>query len=149
MRELKIVLMFLMFVFMQASLTSCSNDKDEPDDPSKGESTYTVSVNFELAQIIGASNVQAVTDLTFFEYNDKDELINYQDWYNVTDGSVKKFSANNLAKKITVLMVITAKNGSTTATLKRYSAQIYYLKQGENVNINLDGTLRVSSYNPI
>lgn len=138
----------MMLVLFQALFTSCSDDKDEPEVPTSKASTYTVAVDFDFSQIAG-TGVQTTTDLTFFEYNEKNEMVNYQDWKNAIDGTSRKFKASEHAKKLTIMLEVLANDGKNTATLKRYSAQVYYLKAGANTDINLDGTLRVVKYSPL
>lgn len=140
----------LLLIFLGVTLFSaCSNDKDEPQMPTSKVSSYTVTSDFNLAQLIGDPSISGTIDLTFYEYNDRDEIINYQEWENVKDGSTKKFTASKLAKKLTVFIKITAISGTQEVTLKKYSAQVYYLQEGSNINIRLDGNTRVSSYSPI
>ena len=150
MKEFKKILLLLLAIVGAAMFSACSKEKDEPEKPVANKvSTYTVTSDFNISQLIGQSSILGIVDLTFYEYNESNELINYQEWQNVPDGATKKFTANKLAKKLTVFIKITAKQGTQENYLKQYSAQVYYLQDGENINIKLDKSTRVTTSNPI
>lgn len=142
----------LLLIFVGVTLFSaCSNDKDEPKLPSEKKTTYTVTIESSAGQLAQENGLTSKFDLTLIEYNDLNEVVNFQDWYSIPDGkSTKKFNANNRATKLVIQYNVYAyKNGKEVTNSGGYYAVVYYLELNSNLQINLDGQSKISKYNPI
>ncbi|MBR2116119.1 MAG: hypothetical protein IJ942_03765 [Alistipes sp.] len=111
------------------------------------ELVYTVNVNIGLSEMASKYGATATLNVVFMEYNDKNERINIQNWYNVKDNATKRLTAHKLATKMVVYIEVTATANGKTAKQDYFIAQVYYLEN--NMQIKIDGTCRISEYNPI
>ena len=111
------------------------------------ELVYTVNVNIGLTEMANKYGGTATLNVVFMEYNDKNERINIQNWYNVKDNATKRLTAHKLATKMVVYLEVTATLNGKTAEQEYFIAQVYYLEN--NMQIKIDGTCRISEYNPI
>ncbi len=129
----RFILCFLTLLAGCLLTTSCEKD----DFGGKAKHSYTVTS--ELGSL-GASSIE----LRFYEYNDNDEMINYQIWKNVQNNETKTFSAHDLATKVVVYISAETYYGE----FNRYVAQVFYLSS-KNIEIHLDGETLVGKYSPI
>lgn len=141
----------LILILGITSMAACSNDKDEPDMPTKQETTYSITVESNAGQLAQNNGLTSKFDYTLIEYNDNNEVVNIQDWYDIPDGkTTKRFTANSRATKLVIQYTVYAyKNGKEVTKQSRYYAIVYYLNLSGNLQINLDGTSKVTQYNPI
>lgn len=130
--------------------SACSDDKDEPKQP-KQQTTYTIKSNSSAHQIAQDYGLTAKVDYVIYEYNDSNELINFQDWKGIKDGaSSKTFVAHTRATKLVIRMDVRYSDGNKELNESMFVATIFYLNIDGNVVIDIDGeTVRVSKYNPI
>lgn len=151
MKKLEKFLMLLLIVIGVTLFTACSDDKDEPQPPIKQETTYTITSESSAGQIAQANGLTSKLNYTLIEYNNSNEVVNIQDWYNVSDGvSTKKFTANQFATKLVIKYSVYAyKNGIEVANDGGYYAIVYYLNINSNLQITLNGSSKVSKYNPL
>ena len=113
--------------------TSCEKDDFG------GNAKHSYTVTSELGSI-GANSIE----LRFYEYNDNDEMINYQIWKNVQNNQPKTFGAHDLATKVVVYISADTSYGE----LNRYVSQIFYLSS-KNIKIHLNGETLVQKYSPL
>ena len=129
--------LFLLAIITIASccvFTSCEKDEFVG---ASAKHNYTVT---SYLGELGANSIE----LRFYEYNDKNEMINYNTWDNVQNGAKKSFGAHDLATKLVVYIEADTAYGE----FNRYVAQIFYLTT-KNTSIVLDGETLVSKYSPI
>ena len=125
---------YFLLLFAGCLLTvSCEKD----DFGGRAKHSYTVTSELEA---LGANSIE----LRFYEYNDNDEMINYQIWKNVQNNQTKTFSAHDLATKLVVYISADTSYGE----FNRYVAQVFYLSS-KNIKIHLDGETLVGKYSPI
>ena len=125
---------FFLVLFAGCLLTtSCENE----DFGVTAKHSYTVTS--ELGDI-GANSLE----LRFYEYNDNDEMINYQIWKGVQNNQTRTFDAHDLATKLVVYVSADTSYGE----FNRYVAQVFYLSS-KNTKIHLNGGTLVQKYNPI
>lgn len=149
MSKLKLVSLLILLIASAIGCPSCSDDKDEPDNPVKQKSTYVVSSNLDVDAMASGHDVVATLTLVCLEYNAQNELINTQTWGNVKDGGSRKFTANERCVKVVIRIELTATANGQTASMNRYVATVNYLTINGNININLDGNTRTTTVNPI
>ena len=151
MKALVKISLMLILILGITSLVACSGDKDEPEMPSKHETTYTITVESNASELAQNNGLTSKFDYTLIEYNDNNEVVNIQDWYDIPDGkTTKRFTANNKGTKLVIQYTVYAyKNGKEVAKESRYYAIVYYLDLNNNLQINLNGNSKTTQYNPI
>ena len=132
---------FLLFAFSTLACcvitTSCDIDK-------LGEwvdfieTTYTVTS--EIGEVIEAEDL----DLSFYEYNADNEMINQQVWKNVEHSASQTFTASKMAKKLVIYIDAETPYGD----LEKYVSQVFYLSS-KTTQITLNGDTVVQDTNPI
>ena len=150
MKRFEKILSLLLIIMGMTMISACSDDKDEPEMP-KQKTTYTITTESVANQIAQSNGLTSKIDYTLIEYNDANEVVNIQDWYNIPDGtSTKTFTATERATKLVIKNNVYAyKNGKEVANETLYYAIVYYLKLNGNLQIKLDGQSKVSRNNPI
>lgn len=148
MKKFEKTLALLMLVIGVTFFYSCSDDKDEPDG---NGTTYTITVTSNANELAGADGLTAKCDYELIEYNDANQVVNTQFWYDIPDGkSTKTFTANQQATKLVIKFNLYAyKDGRIVGEDSRYYAYLYYLKVNGNFKITLNGDSNVIPYNPI
>lgn len=105
-------------------LSSCSKDEDY--ELIIKDTTY----RFSYSAIDAPEGFDL--DITLFEYNEKDEIIDQKNINNVYTGYSTIFKANKNAEKVKVY--ITASNGDIS--IYNWVQQIFYLEKENNIDIN-------------
>lgn len=149
MSKLKLLSALMLFIVSAIVCSSCSDDKDEPDNPVKQKSTYVVSSNLGVDAMASDHKVSSTLTLVCLEYNAQNELINTQTWGNVKDGDSRKFTANERCVKVVIRIELKATANGQTSSMNRYVATVNYLTINGNININLDGNTKTTTVNPI
>lgn len=113
------------------------------------ELVYTVNVNMGIKELDAKYGTNSTLSVTFFEYNDKDEMVNNQTWNNVKDNATKRVTAHKLATKMVAYIEMDSYVPSTgkTSEFNRYVAQVFYLEN--NMQITINGNTRISEYHPL
>ena len=113
------------------------------------ELVYTVNVNIGLKGLDAKYGTNSTVNIAFFEYNDKDEMVNNHTWYNVKDNATKRITAHKLATKMVALIEMDSYVPATGKMFEynQYVAQVFYLEN--NMQITIDGNTRVSDYHPL
>lgn len=150
MSKLKLLSLVMLFMASSLALSSCSNDEDEPKAPEQ-KTTYTITTDSNAGQIAQGSGLTSKLNYTILEYNETNEIVNTQDWYDIKDGiSTKNFTASKLATKLVIKYDIYAyKDGKEVGHNSRYYAIVHYLNKNSNLKINIDGTSKVTQNNPL
>lgn len=149
MNKLKLFSLLMLFIASTIGFSSCSDDKDEPDNPVKTKTTYFISSNLGVDAMASEYGVVSSLTLVCLEYNAQNELVYTQTWQNVKDGDSKKFTANERSVKVIIRIELKGTANGQTSSINRYVATVNYLKPNNNLNIRLDGNTRISSLNPI
>lgn len=68
---------------------------------------------------------------------------------NVKYGSKKTFTSHSLAEKIAVCLEVEMSYNGKSEDVTRWVAQVFYLEQGSNITVTIDGETRVSAGCPI
>ena len=124
--------LFLLIFALPFVFSSCSKN----DDPK--ETTYTFSYNLP-----GYESVS--TNITIFEYNQAGEKIANNSFDIPSSGIYsKKFTANSMAEKVKVYVVMKA----GTVTSNRWVQQVFYLTTGSNTDIEMTGSTKVGTSEP-
>lgn len=150
MSKLKLLSVLMLFIASAVVGSSCSDDKDEPSNPSKSKSTY-YTITSDLGVDAMGSDYGVIPSLTLvcLEYNAQNELINTQTWQNVKDGDNHRFTANEKCVKVVIRIELRATVAGQTSSMNRYVATVNYLTIKGNTNIKLDGNTRTTTVNPI
>ena len=119
------MMMAMMVTMLSFSLLSCSSDDDN--DPT----TYTLKWN---------TATYGVDDVTLFEYTGGGDKIGNHRVDNITKNGSYKFTASEKAEKIKIYFKI----GSSP----RWVQQVYFLKSGNNVDIEITDNTIVGSKEP-
>ena len=142
---------FRLMLLCAVMLVGCSHYDDvyKPGFAGNSGNSYTVNVDMGIEELDAKYGTSSTLSLTFFEYNDKNEMVNYKTWYNVKDNATKKLSAYKLATKIIAYIEMDSYIPQTGQTVEfnRYVAQVFYLEN--NMEIIIDGSTRVSEYHPL
>lgn len=137
---------FLMVTMLIASilcLVSCSKE-----DTPKAK-TYTLNYQQDVTDIVGTSgNYGYDADICFIEYNEANERINIQEVSNPKFNTQKTFTANENAVKVKVYIDAVLSYGSLETDFERWVQQVYYLKEGEDVEILISNETRVGTSEP-
>lgn len=108
----------LMITILCVGFVSCGDDDDEP-------TTYTLKWD---------TFVTGVSDVTLFEYTESGDRINNHRIDNLTKGGTYSNTASDKAAKVKVYFEL---SGSV-----RWVQQVYYLKPGNNITIEVtDNTI--------
>lgn len=138
-----------------AMLTICSCDSGDYEyrgrNPGKSPSTYTVIYDVDISEFLEPLPDQTVVkqDVFIKEYNDKNECINIQEAHNVKNGDNKKFTAHDMAEKVTVYYEVKTSYKDLEKTMGLWLQQVFYLEKGKNISITISGDTRVGSAEPI
>jgi len=125
----KIIYLLASFVVTMAVLSSCSNDDG-------GRATYTFNDHFE--------NVSGVTrTIVIFEYNERGTRVGQQS-FSSHNGLSRRFEAQDQATRVTVQL--TLRSGLASQT--QWIANVFYLRQGGNVDINMTHDTQFSHNEP-
>ena len=144
----------MMFLFMcLCTFIGCSESPLGISEPPKQESKpvpteYEVYCDLGINKYIAAGyscNLQIV----LFEYNDKDEIVKYNNWSNVKDGDRKVFQANERATKIVAKIELKASKNGYSDSFNQFVAQVFYLTPKSKISIKIDGNSRVTNTCPI
>ena len=88
-------------------------DEEPQPEPQPEPTKYEVYVDIDLEQF-NSSGIDTDLKVVCFEYNDQNEMVDTQTWYNVFDGQSRTFIANKRSTKIVVKLELTGSHGSTT-----------------------------------
>lgn len=117
--------------------------------------TYTFQDNLGVYQVwakeFDTSAYNISVEFQFLEYYERNR-VNVQSLLQPEKGKVYKFTANEKAEYLTVFQrtKIQSKSYSSINTEDtNYSAVVYYLKPGGNIDIVLDGSTMISPKEPI
>ena len=139
----------LMLLFVVISV-SCSPIEvpDTENSDTKGV-VYTVNANMGIKGLDAKYGTNSTVNIAFFEYNDKDEMVNNHTWYNVKDNATKRITAHKLATKMVALIEMDSYVPATGKMFEynQYVAQVFYLEN--NMQITIDSNTRVSDYHPL
>ena len=140
--------LFLLFIMaIIGTLSSCTDDWDTYPHPGSNptKATYTVT---EKIYSDNPAMEETTIDITIFEYNEHNERIAYNDMKSCHYGETKTFTANKNAVKLKIAIKMTAHNGDEEASTSLWAATVFYLEQGGNIQITIDGNTRTSHYEP-
>lgn len=137
----KLFSMTLLFTAMVLTLSACS--KDDDDEVGRREEAVNTTYMFSYTAEDGSSQ-GLTTDITLFEYNDKDERVAQNHVKNCRTGYKGSFKANNLSQKVKVYLTIS--NGKQT--VYNWVQQVYYLEKGKNVQVAVTGETRIGKTEP-
>jgi hypothetical protein len=129
---MKKISFFLMLIMASVvSLTSCSKD-----DNAVNSTTYTF-----LDSDDDISGMSLSVDL--IEYNSIGEQI-ASNYFECKKGSSKIFTASENAEKVKIYVTIESNSKPQSTWIQ----QIYYLKENNNINIELKGTTMIGPHEP-
>lgn len=144
-------LFYLLVAFATLVFSSCDPSGLDATKKEKA-TTYTITYNCDNSAIfqeyisLGATIKESII---ISEYNDKNERVGIQDMENVKYGSKKTFTSQSLAEKIAVCMEVEMSYNGKSEDVTRWVAQVFYLEQGSNITVTIDGETRVSAGCPI
>lgn len=134
---MKRILTSLLVASTMSILMSC--DKTDPQVP---DTTYTITAN-----LTGPSSEYTIHhDLTIFEYNEEGEKVANNSMEKIVT-ETKKFTANAQAVKVKVYIKMYG-DISTIGTKYYWVQQVFYLEEGKNNDIKVDGHSIVGSKEP-
>lgn len=134
----KFLSMTLLLTAMFLTFSSCSKDDDEKKEEVQ-DTTYTFSLTAD-----DPSSKGITTDITLFEYNDKDERVAQKHVKDCRKGHVETFTASSNSQKVKIYMT----NTKGSQSIYRWVQQVYYLEKGKNVSIVVTGETRVGTTEP-
>lgn len=126
----------LMLVFASAALLFASCTK---------ETTYTFTNNMDMSDL-----QQYITDYAVYlsEYDATGSCVANNTIDSPSQGVAYEFTANSRAEKVKVYIKVKLQYGTTTSNWNRWVQQVYYLEEGKNVDIVVNGETIVGTSEP-
>lgn len=135
---MKKILYLILGIAALVSFSSCS-EKLEPEKLTQ----YRLSLN--ISSITPTSAVK--WDVTVYEYNEAGEKVANNSISKAVFGSNQTFTANSRAVKVKVYIKMYGEN-TTVAPQYLWVQQVYYLEEGECIELSIDDHTKVGNKEP-
>lgn len=145
------------FLYLIASLmalifvSSCdpAGIKDEnKNDMSSEQTTYTINNQIDMSKF-APSYISVNVNIAVKEYNDKNECIDVKTIQNVTSNTRKTLTADPMAEKLTIYYEVKAEYNGEEKDTAMWLQQVFYLKQGSNITIDITDETRIGVSEPL